>query len=150
MNAADLTTLAAVSANVAALDALRAKKTAADEGRDLKSLLGCVGEPLALVLLDIVKRYDIGDVLHAELLDAATECRENLLHMVNEHRQSAAETAAEECHDLVSYLDCDDISTELDLDDSPNDAADKMAQHAAHTIANYCASASELTDPSEL
>jgi len=128
----------------------RTAKAEGDKGRDLKSILGCVGQPLAEVLEDLLARYSISDQMHFRLVTACEESRDGLFQMVNEHRESAAEAAASEVYEMVEYLDSDSLDGELNSADSLDDAADKAFQHAAQAVANFTACNPELSDWTEL
>ena len=73
----------------ASIEAWRTEKSNLDRASDVHDVLGCVGEPLANLLRNLVERYDISYSDRVEIIDRATEARGNLLDWTNEHRQSA-------------------------------------------------------------
>lgn len=101
------------------------KETKTGEEETVKDILGCVGEALAAFLPDT-----------EDVRKAAREARAELLDMVNENREAAVETVVGEFVCALEYLDNSDIHSELDLDDSLNDAADKAFTHAAYIVQN--------------
>ncbi len=101
------------------------KETKTGEEETVKDILGCVGEALAAFLPDT-----------EDVRKAAREARAGLLDMVNENRESAVAMVVGELVGAIDYLDNTDIRSELDLDDSLNDAADKAFAHAAYIVQN--------------
>jgi hypothetical protein len=130
--------------NTTPIDTWRAAKKRADEAGSPRAILGCVGEPLADWLEENVKVENLGIVQRIELGHACQQARQNLVDMVNDHRTQVADEIAGEIQSAIEYCDCDDISGELDLDDSPNDAANKAFAHAAYIIGSNCYHASEI------
>lgn len=119
--------------NESSIAAWREEKTRIDV--PVKDILGCVGEPLAQFIPDTV-----------EGREAATEARDNLLGLVNEQRESAAEEYGAELYARLEYLDNEDICSELSTDDSLNDAADKAFAHAAFVVMHECYYNTEISD----
>jgi len=79
-------------------------------------ILGCVGEPLANVLRNLVERYDVTAADRIEIIDRATEARGNLLDWTH---ADGSEAYSEGLSDAASYAgqvdpsDClpDDLAT---------------------------------------
>ena len=102
--------------NKSSIEDWRAAKVAIDKANDPASLLGCVGEPLALWLEDYIDLDRYSADCNRALVAACAEARGNLLDMVNDHRQQVADEVQGELYSTLEYLDGSDIESELDLD----------------------------------
>ena len=98
------------------IEAWRTEKSRIDRANDVHDILGCVGEPLANVLRNLVERDDVTAADRIVVSDRATEARGNLLDWTNEHRSEAYSEGlsdAASCAGQVDPSDClpDDLAT---------------------------------------
>jgi len=116
--------------NKASIEAWRTEKSNLDRASDVHDVLGCVGEPLANVLRNLVERYDISYSDRVEIIDRATEARGNLLDWTNEHRQEAYNEGLSDAATIAGQVDASDCLP----DDLATCTLEEVCEHARDYI----------------
>ena len=131
--------------NTSSIEQWRTAKSRADQGVDYRSQLGCVGEPIADLLDDILELLPEGakDLVLPAANKAAAEARANLLVYVNEQRQAGAEGILETVVEVLGFS-FDACDLEVQVTDTLEDIAERGYDHAVEIIENEHWSVSKL------
>ena len=124
------------------IDVWRAAKEKVDNGEGYRERLGCVGEPISDVLdhvLDLLVQSTALDVEHirAKLDEAANEARGNLLDLVNDSREAAAEKAVEEVHSFLEIACISEHDVHVEGGFTMTDVAQLGVEHAAYLVEGH-------------